>query len=400
MSLKIKINDNYKNLKPSYLFSDIGKRVRAFTSNNPDADIIRLGIGDVTLPLPECAVKAMERASGEMGNAETFRGYPPEYGYDFLREAIAERYKTFGVSLKVNEIFVSDGAKSDVGNITDILGNTPVCIPDPVYPVYYDSNLMEGREIVLVKGNTGNSFLPTPEGLEKRAFVIYLCSPNNPTGAAYDKAGLKEWVDFAYDTGSLIVFDAAYEAFIDGGDYPHSIYEIEKAGDVAVEICSFSKFAGFTGTRCAWCVFPEELKCNGISLNFLWSRRQATKFNGVSYIVQRGAEASLTGEGIKQCMENIAYYRRNAKIIADCLEKAGIWFTGGKHSPYLWLKCPGDMGSWEFFDLLLEKAFIVGTPGEGFGECGRGFFRLTSFGSYENTRKAAERLERFFKENF
>jgi LL-diaminopimelate aminotransferase len=400
MSLKIKINQNYTSLKPSYLFSDIGKRVRAFAAENPNAQIIRLGIGDVTLPLPECTVKAMEKAAGEMGNAETFRGYPPEYGYDFLKEAIAKKYAPLGVSLKLNEIFVSDGAKSDVGNITDIIGDTPVCIPDPVYPVYLDSNIMDGREIAFVKGNTQNSFLPTPGYLEEKAYIIYLCSPNNPTGAVYDRKGLKEWVDFACKTGSLIIFDAAYEAFIDGDCYPRSIYEIGGARSCAVEICSFSKFAGFTGTRCAWCVFPEELECNGISLNFLWSRRQATKFNGVSYIIQRGAEAALTDEGIKQCMESIAYYRRNAKILTDCLEKAGVWFTGGKHSPYLWLKCPGNMGSWEFFDLLLSKAQIVGTPGEGFGECGKGFFRLTSFGSYENTNKAAERLEKFFKENF
>ncbi len=399
--LKININENYKYLKPSYLFSDIGKRVRAFAGAHPEADIIRLGIGDVTLPLPAAAVSAMESAAREMGKAETFRGYPPEYGFDFLKDAIIKRYSAHGVDLGKNEVFVSDGAKSDLGNITDIFGDTPVCIPDPVYPVYVDSNVMDGRRTVFVKGDAENAFLPLPDesGLEKRPFIIYLCSPNNPTGAVYGRDGLKKWVDFALETGSLIIFDAAYEAFIQGDEFPRSIYEIENARYCAVEICSFSKFAGFTGTRCAWSVFPEELKRGDMSLGFLWSRRQATKFNGVSYIVQRGAEASLSEEGTAQCMANIAYYRRNAQILAACLKKAGVWFTGGKHSPYLWLKCPNNVGSWEFFDMLLNNAYLVGTPGEGFGECGKGFFRLTSFGSYEKTLEAAVRLEKFFRES-
>lgn len=393
MSLNIKINENYFNVKKNYLFSEIAKRVNAYKAANPDADIIRLGIGDVTLPLSPVVVEAMKKAADEMGDAATFRGYAPEYGYDFLREKIAEYYKKFPVNLSAEEIFVSDGAKSDVGNIVDILGDNEILIPDPVYPVYLDSNIMSGHKVKFIAGNRENGFLPMPDGIERRPYVIYLCSPNNPTGAVYGRDALKKWIDFANETGSLIIFDSAYEAFI-SGDYPHSVYEIKGSKTCAVEICSFSKTAGFTGTRCAWSVFPDELTVGENKLSFLWSRRQATKFNGVPYVVQRAAEAALSDEGQKQCRESIAYYMENARIIAAVLKEKGIYFTGGENSPYLWLECPDGMTSWEFFDFLLEKAQIVGTPGAGFGDAGEGYFRLTSFGSRESTLKAAERLKK------
>lgn len=393
MSLNIKINENYFNVKKNYLFSEIAKRVNAYKTANPDADIIRLGIGDVTLPLSPVVVEAMKKAADEMGDADTFRGYAPEYGYDFLREKIAEYYKKFPVNLSAEEIFVSDGAKSDVGNIVDILGDNEILIPDPVYPVYLDSNIMSGHKVKFIAGNRENGFLPMPDGIERRPYVIYLCSPNNPTGAVYGRDALKKWIDFANETGSLIIFDSAYEAFI-SGDYPHSVYEIEGSKTCAVEICSFSKTAGFTGTRCAWSVFPDELTVGENKLSFLWSRRQATKFNGVPYVVQRAAEAALSDEGQKQCCESIAYYMENARIIAAVLKEKGIYFTGGENSPYLWLECPDGKTSWEFFDFLLEKGQIVGTPGAGFGDAGEGYFRLTSFGSRESTLKAAERLKK------
>ena len=393
MSLNIKINENYFNVKKNYLFSEIAKRVNAYKTANPDADIIRLGIGDVTLPLSPVVVEAMKKAADEMGDAATFRGYAPEYGYDFLREKIAEYYKKFPVDLSAEEIFVSDGAKSDVGNIVDILGDNEILIPDPVYPVYLDSNIMSGHKVKFIAGNRENGFLPMPDGIERKPYVIYLCSPNNPTGAVYGRDALKKWIDFANETGSLIIFDSAYEAFI-SGDYPHSVYEIEGSKTCAVEICSFSKTAGFTGTRCAWSVFPDELTVGENKLSFLWSRRQATKFNGVPYVVQRAAEAALSEEGQKQCRESIAYYMENARIIAAVLKEKGIYFTGGENSPYLWLECPDGKTSWEFFDFLLEKGQIVGTPGAGFGDAGEGYFRLTSFGSRESTLKAAERLKK------
>lgn len=393
MSLKININENFFNVKKNYLFSEIAKRVKAYSEKNPDANIVRLGIGDVTLPLSQVVVDAMKNAADEMGNASTFRGYAPEYGYDFLREAIANYYKKFPVELSSEEIFVSDGAKSDVGNIVDILGDNEILIPDPVYPVYLDSNIMSGHKISFLAGTLDNGFLPMPDGLEQKSYVIYLCSPNNPTGAVYSREGLKSWVDFANNTGSLIIFDSAYEAFI-SGDYPHSIYEIEGAKTCAVEICSFSKTAGFTGTRCAWTVFPNELTVGDTTLSFLWSRRQATKFNGVPYVVQRAAEAALSPEGQKQCHDAVEYYLENARILGKVLQDKGIKFTGGENSPYLWLSCPDNMDSWSFFDYLLEKVQIVGTPGAGFGTAGECFFRLTSFGSRESTLEAAKRLER------
>lgn len=398
MSINIKLNENFFNVKKSYLFSEIAKRVKEYSEKNPDKKIIRLGIGDVTLPLPRVAVTALKKAADEMGSAATFRGYAPEYGYDFLRKKIADYYKRFSVSRNSEEIFVSDGAKSDVGNIVDILGDNEILIPDPVYPVYLDSNVMSGHKISLLKGTRENGFLPMPDNTDKKPYVIYLCSPNNPTGAVYSREQLKAWVDFANETGSLIIFDSAYEAFI-SGDYPHSIYEIDGADSCAVEICSFSKTAGFTGTRCAWSVFPDKLTVGDTKLSALWSRRQATKFNGVPYVVQRAAEAVLTDEGIKECKALVEYYMENARIIAAALKNSEIEFVGGENSPYLWLKCPKNMGSWEFFDYLLESAQLVGTPGAGFGEAGEGYFRLTSFGSRENTLEAAKRIDALFGKN-
>ncbi len=391
--MNIKINDNFKNIKETYLFSDIAKRVNAYKTANPGADVIRLGIGDVTLPLAPAVVSAMTGAAAEMGSKETFRGYPPEYGHEFLREAVASHYSSMGVSVPSSSVFISDGAKSDIGNIVDILGDNEIIIPDPVYPVYVDSNLMSGHRITLVPGSSDNGFLPLPSSLKGTVSgaVIYICSPNNPTGAVYSAEGLTEWVSFALKTGSLIIFDAAYEAFITE-DVPHTIYEIPGAGSCAIEVSSFSKFAGFTGTRCGWTIVPDGLEASGVKLSKLWARRQATKFNGVSYPVQRAAEAALSPEGLKQCRANIEYYRANASLIASLMRSKNIYFTGGTNSPYIWLRCPGNMSGWEFFDLLLNRYQIVGTPGEGFGESGNGYFRITSFGSREATEQACARL--------
>lgn len=389
--MKIRINEHFGDIKESYLFSDIAKRVNAYSEANPGKKIIRLGIGDVTLPLTPAVIAAMHRAVDEMASADTFRGYAPEYGYDFLREAIADYYARLGVNLRAGEIFVSDGAKSDIGNFVDILGSNDILIPDPVYPVYVDSNLMSGRRITYLEANAGNGFLPMPDGLPEKPYVIYLCSPNNPTGAVYSAAQLGEWVAFALRTGSLILFDSAYESYI-SGDYPHSVYAVEGARSCVVEFCSLSKTAGFTGTRCGWTVLPEELEAGGVKLGRLWARRQATKFNGVPYVVQRAAEAAVSAQGHAEAMEHVRYYMENARILADFLREKGIWFTGGENSPYLWLRCPGEMGSWEFFDYLLQNAQIVGTPGEGFGKCGEGYFRLTAFGRREATEEAVARL--------
>ena len=394
MNMKIKLNENYKNLNKSYLFSEIAKRVKAYGAENPDKKIIRLGIGDVTLPLTKSVTDAMTAAVTEMGNKETFRGYAPEYGYDFLRDAISRYYKRFGTDVPAEEIFVSDGAKSDVGNITEIFGDNPVLIPDPVYPVYFDSNVMSGRDVTFIRADEANGFLPTPAGLSGEGYIIYLCSPNNPTGAVYDHKGLAEWVNFALATGSLIIYDSAYEAYING-DYPHTIYEIEGARACAIEICSFSKTAGFTGTRCSWTVVPSELSSDGMSLREMWERRQATKFNGVPYVVQRGAEAALSDAGVAECHALVAYYMENAAMIADVLREKGIFFTGGTSSPYIWMRCTGGMDSWSFFDALLHGVQVVGTPGAGFGACGEGYFRLTSFASREATAEAVERLRAF-----
>ena len=391
MNMKIKLNDNFGRIKESYLFSDIAKKVNAYQAANPGKKIIRLGIGDVTLPLTPCVTRAMQKAVAEQSEKQSFRGYAPEYGYDFIRAAVSDYYSRRGVSISADEIYVGDGAKSDLGNITDILGDNKILIPSPVYPVYVDSNLMCGREITLINADAENNFLPAPpEG--DTTYVIYLCSPNNPTGAVYTREGLAEWINYALRSGSLIIFDSAYESYIDG-DYPRSVYEIPGARECAIEINSLSKRAGFTGTRCGWTIVPDELESGGVELGKLWARRQATKFNGVPYVVQRGAEASLSPEGEAECRELIGYYKKNAQIIASALELRGVWFTGGKNSPYIWMKCPGGMGSWEFFDYLLNRIQVVGTPGEGFGAAGEGYFRLTAFGDRSNTEEAAERLK-------
>jgi len=389
----MKINGNFNKLQDSYLFFNIAQKTSEFLKKNPGAPIIKMGIGDVTLPLPQACVDAMKKACDEMGVKETFRGYCDYEGYEFLRQAIADYYKEYGVDVSVDEIFVSDGAKSDVGNILDIFSDeNTVLIPDPVYPVYVDTNIMAGRKILYIDANESNGFTPEPD-YNVKADIIYLCSPNNPTGAVYDRAGLKKWVDYANAQDAVILFDAAYEAFIEDKDLPHSIFEIEGAKNCAIEFCSFSKTAGFTGTRCGYTVIPKELVREGRKIGELWLRRQSTKYNGTAYIIQRGAEAVFTPEGRAQIKENIDYYKRNTAILSEALSAKGIQYFGGKNSPYVWLKCPNNMKSWEFFDYLLTKCYIVGTPGSGFGKNGEGFLRLTGFGSYENTLIAAERIK-------
>ena len=387
------INENYFNLEESYLFSTVAKKVNEFIQNNPDKKVIRLGIGDVTLPLCKAVIDAMHNAVDEMSKKETFRGYGPEQGYDFLREKVQAYYKKRNVELELDEIFISDGAKSDLGNILDLFSkDNVVLVPDPVYPVYVDTNVMAGRKVIFANANEENGFLPLPDNNQK-ADVIYICSPNNPTGAVYNKEQLKKWVDYAISNNAVILFDAAYECFISDENLPKSIFEIEGAKNCAIEFCSLSKTAGFTGTRCGYTVVPKLLG----KLNKFWLRRQTTKFNGVPYIIQRGAEAVFTENGQKEIKENINYYKENAKVISETLNRCNIWHVGGKHSPYIWLKCPNNMKSWEFFDLLLEKIQVVGTPGSGFGKNGEGFFRLTSFGSKENTVEAMKRFEEAFK---
>ena len=389
------LNKNYENLEQSYLFSTIAKKVNEFVANNPDKKVIRLGIGDVTRPLCKAVIDAMHKAVDEMGVQATFRGYGPEQGYDFLRLAVQNYYKKHNVSLELDEIFISDGAKSDLGNILDLFDkDNTVLVPDPVYPVYVDTNIMNGRKVVFANANAENSFLPGVNDIDKNISpdIIYICSPNNPTGAVYNKEQLKEWVDYANKNNAVILFDSAYECFISDKDLPRSIFEIEGAKTCAIEFCSLSKTAGFTGTRCGYTVVPTSLG----KLNKMWLRRQTTKFNGVPYIIQRGAEAVFTDEGMKEIAENLAYYKENAKIISDTMKECNIWYVGGKHSPYIWLKCPNKMSSWEFFDYLLENAQVVGTPGAGFGKNGEGFFRLTSFGSRENTIEAMQRFKKLF----
>lgn len=386
-------NSNYRQLEESYLFSEIARRVSVYAEKHPEREIIRMGIGDVTRPLCGAVVEAMKHAVEDMGKPETFHGYGPEQGYDFLRKAIRDYYAENDVTLELDEIFVSDGAKSDLGNILDLLDQrNTVCIPDPVYPVYVDTNLMDGRTIVFADANESNGFLPLPDD-SMTADVIYLCSPNNPTGAVYRAEQLQQWVDYANAHHALILFDAAYEAFIADQELPRSIFEIEGARTCAVEFCSLSKTAGFTGTRCGYTIVPKELMFDGMSINHMWLRRQTTKFNGVSYVVQKGAEAVFTPDGRKQIKGNIAYYRKNAEIVTQTLDALKIWYTGGKNSPYIWLRCPDGMSSWDFFDYLLDTAGIVGTPGAGFGKNGEHYFRLTAFSSYENTVKAMELLK-------
>lgn len=396
-----KLNENYQNLKESYLFVEIAHRVAAYTAAHPDEKIIRLGIGDVTLPLEPLALKGLHEGVDAMASSATFKGYGPEQGYDFLRNAISAYYAANGVAVDADAIFISDGAKSDTGNISELFDtDNVILIPDPVYPVYVDANIMSGKTITYMAGTAENKFLPMPDK-NLHADIIYLCSPNNPTGAVYNKEQLKEWVDYALANQAVILFDSAYEAFITDPSLPRSIYAIEGARRCAIEFCSLSKTAGFTGTRCGYTVVPKELvftASNGeeMSLHAMWNRRQSTKFNGTSYIIQKGAAAVFTEEGMAQCRENIRYYQENARMIADTLKKKNIRFFGGMHSPYIWFECPQGMESWAFFDYLLNNIQVVGTPGAGFGENGKNYFRLTSFGSHENTAEAMRRFDQLF----
>ena len=404
------INENFLELQDSYLFSTIAKKVAKYTEENPDKKVIKLGIGDVTRPIIPACTQAMHKAVDEMGTAQGFRGYGPEQGYDFLRKAIVENdYKKRGIEISEDEIFVSDGAKCDCGNIVDIFAkDNKVAITDPVYPVYIDTNVMSGRSgkynkekeiyenIVYLPVTAENDFKPSLP--KEKVDLIYLCFPNNPAGTVLNREDLKKWVYYAKENKSVILYDSAYETFISEEDVPHSIYEVEGAKDVAIEFRSFSKTAGFTGLRCGYVVIPKDLKGyteNGkeVSLNNLWKRRTCTKFNGVSYVTQRAAEAIYTDEGQKQIKENINYYMENAKIIKKGLEESGFQVYGGVNSPYVWLKVPEGITSWEFFDKLLEEVNVVGTPGSGFGPHGEGYFRLTAFGTYENTKEAIDRIK-------
>ncbi len=393
----MKYNLNFNDVAESYLFAEVADRVAKYSKANPDKKVIKLGIGDVTLPLVPEVIKALHAAVDDMAEKETFKGYGPYEGYSFLRDAISDYYKKLGVALEEGEIFVSDGAKSDLGNILDIFDkDNVVLVPDPVYPVYVDTNVMAGRKVLFADASEQNGFLPMPD-YSVDADIIYICSPNNPTGAAYTEAQLKEWVDYANSKNAVILYDAAYECFITDNSLARSIFRIEGAKTCAIEFCSLSKIAGFTGTRCGYTIVPHALEKDGMNANKLWLRRQSTKFNGVPYIVQRGAAAVFSEEGMKQIQNNLSYYKRNAQIIAECLDELGIPYTGGNNSPYVWLKCPRGMSSWEFFDYLLFNAQVVGTPGAGFGRNGEGYFRLTAFGSRENTEEAVKRIQLLLK---
>jgi len=395
-----KINKGFLNLKQNYLFIEIGRKIREYIEANPDKPIIRMGIGDVTLPIAPCVVEAMKKASDEMGVKETFKGYEDSgRGYDFLREAVAGYYKGFGVEIAVDEIFISDGAKSDSGNITDIFGeDNVVMVSDPAYPVYVDSSIMNNKKVIFADATESTGFSPVvPNGV--KADLIYLCSPNNPTGAVFSKEQLAEWVEYALLNKAVIIYDAAYEAFI-SDDSPRSIFAVEGARKCAIEICSLSKTAGFTGTRCGYTVVPKELEFyddsgNTYSVLKIWARRQGSKFNGVPYVIQRGAEAVFSPDGLKQTREAIAYYMENARLMAETFDALGVSYTGGKNSPYIWFKC--NMPSWDFFDLLLSEKQIVGTPGVGFGKNGDGWFRLTAFNTKENTIEAMSRVKELLK---
>lgn len=389
----INYNKNFDDLQNNYLFAEVAKRVKNYKSSHPTANIISLGIGDVTLPLCPSVVKAMHEAVDDLGKSETFKGYGPYEGYESLRNSIREYYKSFGVDIDSDEIFVSDGAKGDTSNIQEIFSSKgKVLITNPTYPAYLDSSIIMGKQVDYLDANEGNNFLPMPD-FSVDADIIYLCSPNNPTGAVYDKEKLEKWVEYALEKRAIILFDAAYESFVEDESLPRSIFEIDGSKNCAIEICSFSKFAGFTGVRCGYMVVPKNLKIGGQNANELWSRRISIKENGVSYITQKGAEAALSEEGLRQLRVNIQYYKDNARILIDALKSMKIWFIGGKNSPYIWLKCPNNMKSWEFFDFLLDKTHIVGTPGSGFGTNGEGYFRLTSFGSRKNILEAVKRLK-------
>lgn len=394
----IKPNMHYANLKDSYLFYNIGQKTKAYLAENPDKKLLRLGIGDVSLPLCDAVIKELHSAVDDQATKENFHGYMPECGAPFLREAIAEYYKKRGVALSADEVFVSSGASDELGDILDLFDRESSCLViEPAYPAYVDANIMAGRNIVHLSSGKENGFLPTPNE-DIKADIIYICSPNNPTGAVFSKEQLKCWVDFANKNGSIILFDAAYEAFIEDETLPRSIFEIEGAEKCAIEICSLSKTAGFTGTRLGYTVISKSLERNGMNFNDMWVRNRTTKTNGVSYIIQKGGAAVFTDEGRRQINENIKIYKENAKVLMQALDNLGIWYCGGKNAPYIWLKCLNGMESWEFFDYLLKEIQVVGTPGEGFGECGEGYFRFSTFGSPEDTKEAAKRLCELLKQ--
>lgn len=390
-------NMHYADLKDSYLFYNIAQKTKAYLEANPDTHLYRMGIGDVSLPLCDAVIKALHEAVDDQASRENFHGYMPECGAPFLREAIAKYYADKGVKLSADEVFVSSGASDELGDILDLFDRSSTALViEPAYPAYVDANVMAGRRIVHLASGEENGFLPEPDDSIK-ADIFYICSPNNPTGAVFSREKLQAWVDYANKNGSVILFDAAYEAFIEEPELPHSIFELEGARTCAVEICSLSKTAGFTGTRLGYTVIPKELERNGMNLNAMWVRNRTTKTNGVSYIIQKGGAAVFTDQGQKQIHDNIQIYKNNAKVLMEALDKLGIWYCGGKNAPYIWMKCPDGIGSWEFFDYLLREIQVVGTPGEGFGACGEGYFRFSTFGSPEDTKEAARRLCKLLK---
>ena len=385
-------NTNYANLKDSYLFYNIAQKTKAYLEANPDKHLYRMGIGDVSLPLCDAVINALHEAVDDQAVKENFHGYMPECGAPFLRKAIADYYTVNGVNVSADEVFVSSGASDELGDILDLFDkDSSALVIEPAYPAYVDANIMAGRNIIHLASGEENGFLPEPDE-STVADIIYICSPNNPTGAVFSRNQLQAWVDFANEKGSVILFDAAYEAFIEDESLPHSIFELDGAETCAIEICSLSKTAGFTGTRLGYTVIPKRLIRNGMSLNGMWVRNRTTKTNGVSYIIQKGGAAVFTPEGQEQIHNNIQIYKNNAKVLTEALDELGIWYTGGKNAPYIWLKCPNGMGGWEFFDYLLNEVQVVGTPGEGFGACGEGYFRFSTFGSPEDTKEAARRL--------
>lgn len=390
----IKPNMNYANLNDSYLFFRIAQKTKKYLQENPDKKLLRLGIGDVSLPLCEEVISALHRGVSDQAEKISFHGYMPECGAPFLREVITNHYKNFGVKLDAEEVFVSSGASDELGDILDLFDReSSALVIEPAYPAYVDANVMAGRKIIHLSSDKENGFLPTPDENVK-ADILYICSPNNPTGVVFNREQLKKWVDFANENGSIILFDAAYEAYIEDEDLPHSIFEIDGAKTCAIEICSLSKTAGFTGTRLGYTVIPKILERQNMNFNEMWVRNRTTKTNGVSYIIQKGGAAVFTTEGQRQIKRNIAVYKNNAKMIMQAFDELGIWYTGGKNAPYVWFKCPYNMGSWEFFDYLLKQIQVVGTPGEGFGKCGEGYFRFSTFGSSDDTEEAAKRLKR------
>lgn len=393
----VKPNMYYNELKDSYLFYNIAQKTRTYVENHPGVKLLRMGIGDVSLPLCDAVIKALHEAVDDQASKSSFHGYMPECGAPFLREAIVKYYAKRGISLSAEEIFVSSGASDELGDVLDLFDRSnQVLVIEPAYPAYVDANVMAGRKIMYLVSGEENEFLPEPNE-KTEADIIYICSPNNPTGAVFSRSQLQAWVNYANKRGSIILFDAAYEAFIEDEILPHSIFELDGAETCAIEICSFSKTAGFTGTRLGYTIIPKALKRNGMNMNEMWVRNRTTKTNGVSYIIQKGGAAVFSEEGQKQIHENIQIYKKNAKVLMQTLDQLGIWYCGGKNAPYIWMQCPKDMGSWEFFEELLRKIQVVGTPGEGFGACGEGYFRFSTFGSLEDTEEAVKRLKILLK---